>query len=370
LAMLASGRTSFYGGPVAARTQWNPLRNQEQAVLRDPKDISLAALKENKKNIVASNLGATLVDLGDGVVCLEVHTKMNTVDDDVTKMLVDAVALAEKNFEALVIGNEGAHFGAGANLMLIYMGAQGGQWDMIDGAIRAFQNALQGLRYARVPVVAAPFQYTFGGCAEIAMAADACQAHAETYMGLVEVGAGLVPGGGGCLRMAERWSDGLDGVDVDPMPFVAQGSLNIAMAKVATGAEEAMRLRYLKRSDGISLNRSRLLYEAKQRALGMAKAGYRAPRPRLLKAAGLDAAKTMAMRAWALVEGKHASEHDALIAKKVMHILCGGNVAAGAEVNEQHFLDLEREAFLSLCGEEKSQARMASLLMSGKPLRN
>jgi 3-hydroxyacyl-CoA dehydrogenase len=219
--------------------------------------------------------------------------------------------------------------------------------------------------------VAAPFQYTFGGCAEIAMAADACQAHAETYMGLVEVGVGLLPGGGGCLRMVERWTEHMQDVDgADLLPFLGQASLNIAMAKVATGGMEAQRLRYLLPTDGISLNKSHLLYEAKQRALGMARAGYRPPRPRVIKAGGVDAAKTIEMRIWGLVEGGFASEHDALIASKVVHVLTGGNVATGTELTEQHYLDLEREAFLSLCGEEKSQARMQSMLMTNKPLRN
>jgi len=316
-------------------------------------------------------MGASLVDIKDGVACLEFHTKMNTIDDDVMTMIAKAVDEAEKNFEALVIGNDGQHFGAGANLMLIYMGAQQQQWDMIAGAIEKLQNALQKLKYARVPVVAAPFQYTFGGCAEVAMAADACEAHAETYMGLVEVGAGLVPGGGGCLRMAQRWTDPVwDVKEVDVLPLIGQASLNIAMAKVATGAEEAQRYRYLQPTDGITLNRDRLLYHAKHRALGLARAGYRPPRPPTIRAAGLDAAETIAMRVWSMQEGGYATEHDALIARKLARILCGGDVLPGTEVSEQHFLDLEREAFLSLCGEEKTQARMQSLLMTNKPLRN
>lgn len=369
--MVKSGRKSFYEGSPADQTQWEVKAKKSQAIKKDPRNLSLAALKANKKNIVEENLGASLVDLGDGVLCLEAHTKLNTIDDDVTKMLWRAVQVAEEKFEALVIGNDGEHFGAGANLMLIYMGAQQQEWKMIGDAISQLQGALQGLRYAKVPVVAAPFQYTFGGCAEIAMAADACQAHAETYIGLVEVGAGLIPAGGGCLRMVERWTGDAQQVDgVDLLQFVGQGSLNIAMAKVATGAEEGKRLRYLAPTDGISLNRSHLLYEAKQRALGMARSGYRPPLPRVIKAAGLDAEKTISMRIWGMVEGGFASAHDAVIAKKVLHILCGGNVAPGTELSEQHYLDLEREAFLSLLGEEKTLARIQSLLMNNKPLRN
>lgn len=371
MAMLESGRESFYAGPLADRDFYDFGAKTAKKVPVDPKIISLAALKEDPKNIVDKNLGAHIIDIGDGVLCLEVHTKLNTIDDDVIKSLARVVELAEKDFDAIVIGNQGQHFGAGANLMLIYMGAMQQQWDMIEGATKTLQDALQGLRYAKVPVVAAPFQYTFGGCAEIAMAADACQAQAETYMGLVEVGVGLVPGGGGCLRMVERWTEGMQNVSgADMLPFIGQGSLNIAMAKVATGAHEAKRLRYLLPTDGISLHKEHHLYEAKQLALGMARAGYRRSQPRIIKAAGLDAAKTIKMQVWGMVEGGYASEHDALIADKVLHIVTGGNVAPGTELSEQHYLDLEREAFLSLCGTEKSQARMQSMLMSNKPLRN
>jgi 3-hydroxyacyl-CoA dehydrogenase len=371
LDMLASGRTSFYGPRRSEPEIYDLARRRVVKLARDPRAIDLAALKEDKARVIRENLGASLVDLGDGVLCFETHTKLNTIDDDVTRMLAEAVAVAEKDFEALVIGNQGQHFGAGANLMLIYMGAMQGEWGMIGGAVKALQDALQGLRYAKVPVIAAPFQYTFGGCAELAMAADACQAQAETYMGLVEVGVGLIPAGAGCLRMVERWTEGAQDVEgADLLPFIAGASLNIAMAKVATGAEEAKRLRYLRPSDGVSLHRSHHLFHAKERALGMARAGYQPPRPRVIKAAGVDAAKTISQRVWGMVEGGFATAHDALIARKVAHVVCGGNVAAGTELTEQHFLDLEREAFLSLCGEEKSQARMQSMLMSNKPLRN
>lgn len=370
-AMLESGRERFYEGPIVERTFFDLVGKKTASVPRDERHLTFLGLKEDGSRIVKKNLGATLVDLGDGALALEVHTKMNTIDDDVIKMMVSAREEAEKNFEALVIANDGGNFGAGANLMLIMMGAQGGDWGMVENAIKTLQDALQGLRYAHVPVVAAPYGLTLGGCCEIAMAADACQAHAETYMGLVEVGAGLVPGGGGCLRMVERWTGPIDGTnDAVVLPFVAAPSLNIAMAKVATGAAEAKQLRYLSPTDGISLNRDLLLHQAKARALGMAKAGYRPPLPRTLRAAGLDAAKSIEMSIWGMVEGKFASDHDAVIARKVAYILCGGNAAAGAELTEQNYLDLEREAFLSLCGEEKTQARIQSLLMTGKPLRN
>ena len=370
-AMLSSGQTSFYGGSKSAPTYFDLSTSAAKPMPSDSKIISLAAIKENAGGVVKSNLGASLIDLGDGVLGLEVHTKMNTIDDDVTKMLKEAVVEAETNFDALVIGNQGDHFGVGANVLMVFMAAQQKQWDQIDQAIADLQNNLQGLRYAKVPVVAAPFQYAFGGCAEIAMAADVCQASAETYMGLVEVGVGLIPAGGGCLRMVERWTGPAQDVkEVDLLPLIGQASIQIATAKVATGAEEAKRLRYLMPTDGVSLNRDYLLHEAKERALGLAKAGYKPPRPRRIRAAGIDAYKTISVNVWSMTEGGFASEHDAKIAKHIARTLCGGDVAAGTVLTEQHYLDLEREAFLSLCGEQKTQDRIQHMLMNNKPLRN
>jgi 3-hydroxyacyl-CoA dehydrogenase len=369
--MLASGRASFYAGGPAAPSYFDTASRAAKPVPADPKQIRLDQLKSEPTRVVKKNHGASLVDLGDGVLCVEFHTKLNTLDNDVIAMLGEAAEVAEQGFQAVVIGNNGEHFCAGANLMLIAMAAQQKAWDQIEQVVTSLQKAMQRLRYAKVPVVAAPFQYTLGGGCEVAMAADACQAHAETYMGLVEVGVGLTPAGGGCLRMVERYTTELNGVSgVDLLPFIGQASLNIAMAKVATSAEEAKSLKYLRHTDGISLNSSRQLFEAKQRALGLAGAGYRPPLPPLLPAAGYDAEKTIGARIWGMVEGGFASVHDALIANKVAHILCGGPVAAGTLLPEQHFLDLEREAFLSLCGEQKSQERVQFMLMNNKPLRN
>jgi 3-hydroxyacyl-CoA dehydrogenase len=371
LQMIESGRTSFYDGPPSQRTYWDVATKSAKPLPKDPKHLELAAIKDDKKRIVKENMGAALVDLGDGCLCLEVHTKMNTIDGDVVEMLNEAVTEAEKNYEGLVIGNDGEHFGAGANLMLVFLGAQNKAWNDIEKAVRDLQNALQRVKYARVPVVAAPFGYTFGGGAETVMACAAAQAYAETYIGLVEVGVGLIPAGCGCTRMVERWTGNVTNVQgVDLLPLIAQGFLNIAMAKVATGAEEGRRLRFLSPWDGVSLNRTHLLYEAKQRALGLARAGYRPPLPRVFKAAGYDAARTIGLQLWGMVEAKYATEYDAVVGNKVANVVCGGQVAAGTLLPEQHYLDLEREAFLSLCGEEKTQARMQSMLTTNKPLRN
>lgn len=369
--MLESGRTSFYEGLGSEQTYYDGLNKKAQPVEQDPRQLSLTVLKSDKSRVVKENLGASLIDLGDGVLGLEVHTKMNTLDDDVVKMLEAGITEAEENYRALVIGNQGEHFGAGANIMMIVMAAQQKAWDQIEGVVRGLQGALQRAKYAKVPVVAAPFNLTLGGCCEVAMAVDARQAHAETYIGLVEVGVGLVPAGGGCLRMVERWTADVTSVKgADVLPFIGAASLNIATAKVATSAEEAKELRFLLPSDGISLNKDYLLHDAKALALGLAQSDYRPPLPPVLKAAGKDAASTIGMQIWGMKEGGYASEHDALIANKIAHILCGGNVAAGTEVSEQHYLDLECEAFLSLCGETKTQERIQHMLMKGKPLRN
>jgi len=367
---VAKAGGSFYSGGAKEPRYFDVNKRTTSPVQFGARELRIAALKESGK-VVQQNFGASLVDLGDGAVCVEVHTKMNTLDPDVIGMFEKAVEEAEKNFEALVIGNDGEHFGAGANLMLIMMAAQQKAWDQVEKIIRDLQRSLQRLRYARLPVVAAPFQYTLGGAAEVAMAADACQAHAETYMGLVEVGVGLVPAGGGCLRMVERFTADASKVKgVDLLPFIGEASMQIATARVATSAQEAKKLRYLRATDGISLNRAELLYAAKWRAIGLSRAGYRPPRPQSYAAAGYDAARTISARVWAMVEGGYATEHDALIANKLGHILCGGFVAAGTELTEQQYLDLEVEAFLSLCGEQKTLDRIGHMLMNNKALRN
>ncbi len=369
--MLASGQQTFYTQSDSGTSFYDPSEETSRELIVHPRSLTCQRARAQSGAVVRSNSGASLLDLGDGVLGLELHTKMNTIDADVIAMVDEAVSIAEGTFEAIVVGNDSEHFSAGANLAMIAGAAQAGRWDEIDSIIAGLQQALQRLRYCGVPVVSAPCQYTLGGGAELAMASDATQAHAETYMGLVEVGVGLVPAGCGCLRLVERFSAPISDIEgADLLPAIAQASLNIAMARVSSSAEEARQLRYLRPADGISPNRDFLLFEAKARALGMARAGYRPPQPLLLKAAGYDAAKTIGARIWGMVEGRWASPHDALIAGKVAHILCGGRVAAGSLHDEQHFLELEREAFLQLCGEKKTHERIAHMLKTGKVLRN
>ena len=337
----------------------------------DAKELSFALLKSDAKRLLQHNAGASLVDLGDGCVALEVHTKMNTITLQVMDAVERAVDVAEQHHQALVLANDGEHFGAGFNLMLLVEAMKKGAWGEIETMIARFQQVGQRLRYARIPCVSAPHQYTFGGALELAMACDATQAYVESYMGLVEAGVGLVPGGGGCLRLLERVTNDARQLDnVDLLPFVGAASLQIATAKVSTGAEDARRMFYLRPSDGVSLSRSHLTADAKGRALGLAMAGYRPPLPAQLKAAGTDARATLQQRIWSMVEGRYISQHDAHVGVKVAHILCGGDRAPMAALSENDVLDLEREAFLSLCGHEKTQARIESMMLHNKPLRN
>lgn len=368
--MLATGHERFYGGTVLQPSFYDTRHAAPTALVQHPRQLTVAKAKA-ARGVVKENAGASLVDMGDGVLGVELHTKMNTIDADVIALLHDAVDIGERDFRAIVVGNDAEHFSAGANLAMIVGAAMAKQWGQIDDIIAGLQKALQKLKYSRVPVVSAPASYTLGGGAELAMASTATQAHAETYMGLVEVGVGLLPAGCGCLRLLERFTAPVaDITSVDLLPLVAEASLNIATAKTSTSAAEARSLRFLRPSDGISLNRAFLLYEAKQRAIGLAESGYRSPVPGSLRAAGYDAAQTIGIRIWSMVQGKFASEHDALIGKKIAHVLCGGMVAEGTMVSEQHILDLEREAFLALCGEKKTHERVEHMLKTGKPLRN
>ncbi len=298
-------------------------------------------------------------------------SKANSVDPEVIAMLGEATARAERDFRALVIVNQGDHFSVGANLFGVVVAAQQQQWDELERMINGFQQACQRLKYSTIPVVAAPFGMTVGGGLEVCLGADAVQAHAETYAGLVEVGVGLIPGGGGCMNLVWRALESLpEGADVLVDPLVAQVFKNIAMANVATSAQMAQRYGYFRNTDGISFDRARLLYEAKQRAIGLAEAGYHPPAPRAHKLLGESGIATISMLVDTLVQGGFATEYDGFIARKLAYVLCGGPSGAASPVTEQRMLDLEREVFLSLCGEAKSLERMQHMLMTNKALRN
>lgn len=363
--MKASGATSFYKDG----TEYSLLKGEYVKQAEDPRYVTLPKLRKGAP--VLKNDGAEACDLGDGVLGLTFKTKANSIDPDVISMLGQAAEKAETDFRALVIANQGEFFCVGANLMLVVMSAAQKQWDQISAMVKNYQYATQRLKYARVPVVSAPYGMTLGGGLELCMGSDAVQAAAETYSGLVEVGVGLIPGGAGTMNMLWRALESIpEGTAVDTYAFVTQTFKNIALAKVATSAEEAKGLGYFRKSDGVSFDRARQLSEAKARAIGMAEAGYHPPTPRAYRLPGESGIATLGMMVDTLVAGGYASEHDAKIARKLAVVLCGGVGGATREVTEDEILELEREAFVSLCGEPKSAERMQYMLMNNKPLRN
>jgi 3-hydroxyacyl-CoA dehydrogenase len=336
--------------------------------IRPPEQILRTAKTRNA--VVRRNSGASLVDLGDGVACVEFHSKMNAIGGDTIQMIQNAVRDASANFSAIVVGNDAANFSAGANLMLLLLEAQEGNWDEVDMMVRAFQGATMALRYADVPVVVAPAGLALGGGCEIALHATRVQAHAETYIGLVETSVGLIPAGGGTKEMLARAVEALP-AGADLLPPTQRVFETIAFAKVSTSAADAVRIGYLTRADGITMNRDRLLADAKRQAAQLASAGYRPLQPRSAIRVGgesvLAAIKLGVHFAW---RAGRISDHDALIGRMLAWIVAGGTMKSAGTITEQQLLDLEREAFLSLCGERKTLERIGHTLKTGKPLRN
>jgi 3-hydroxyacyl-CoA dehydrogenase len=378
--LLQAGHTSWYRYDDTGRLYFDVKSGTYRPVEQLRGYTSLQILK-NSGAVVKKNTGAALIDLGDGVAAIEFHTKLNAIGTDILSLVTqvlgpgsDAIA----NFEAFVIANEGGNFSAGANLMQLLLAIQEQEWDEIDSIIRMFQNMTQAIKHCPRPVVVAPFNLCLGGGAEVAMHGAARQAHAELYMGLVETGVGLIPAGGGCkeslIRVldaatAAAESQGIKAVEV--MDRLRRTFENIAMAKVSSSAREARTLGFLEPGDGITMNRDRLLGDAKARAREMADAGYRAPAMRTdIPAPGEDALAALKMGVRLMREGEYISDHDVKVANALACILCGGKITAGTLVTEQYLLDLERQAFLSLCGEKKTAERIAHTLKTGKPLRN
>jgi 3-hydroxyacyl-CoA dehydrogenase len=310
-----------------------------------------------------------LFDMGDGVLQVEFHSKMNAIGGDTIQMLQAGVKEASQNFAALVVANDAPNFSAGANLMLLLLEAQEGNWDEVDLMVRGFQGATMALRYADVPVVVAPAGLALGGGCEVVLHGARVQAAAETYIGLVEMSVGLIPAGGGTKEMLARAMEELP-AGVDPLPHVQRVFETIGFAKVATSGADARRIGYLRDGDEITMNRDRLLADAKAHALQLAP-GYAPAQPRTairVGGEGLFAALKLGVHlAW---RAGRISDHDALIGRKLAWILAGGNLPHAGTVSEQQLLDLEREAFLSLCGERKTLDRIAHTLKTGKPLRN
>jgi 3-hydroxyacyl-CoA dehydrogenase len=347
-----------------------PARTREGLVPPAGPGLQLLRSARDRQAIVKSNPGASLVDLGDGVLAVEFHSKMNAIGADTVQMLQAGVREAAKNFAALVVGNEGAHFSAGANLMLVLIEAQDENWDELDLMVRAFQGAVMGLRYADVPVIVAPAGLALGGGCEIVLHGDRVQAAAETYIGLVEVGVGLIPAGGGTKEMTARAAESV-ALGADLLPPIQKAFETIGFAKTSTSGPDAMRLGYVRPADAITMNRDRLMADAKAHALQRVADGYQRPVPRAAIPVGGDAVlaplKLGIHLAW---RAGRISDHDALIGRKLGTIMAGGAIPHPTTVSEQYLLDLEREAFLSLLGERKTLERVQHTLKTGKPLRN
>ncbi len=330
-------------------------------------------LKERKAQggVVASNPGATLIDLGDGVGCVEFHTKMNAIGEDVVRMLQRALRELENRFDALVVANQGPDFSAGANLVFLLMEAQEGNWEELELAVRTFQQLNQSIKYSPKPVVVAPHGRTLGGGCELVLHAARVQAAMETYVGLVETAVGLIPGGGGvkemAVRSAQRFPDNVEG---DLFPLLRFAFENMATARVSTSAEEARKLGFLRDGDGISWNPEGLVADAKQVALALVQVGYRPPLQRPVRVGGERVRAALYAGLHNLRVGGHITEYDEHIGRKLAYVLTGGDVPEGSRVDEQHLLDLEREAFLSLLGERRTQDRIRHMLERGRPLRN
>lgn len=364
--MRESGATGFYKG----NEIFDLSTGMYVAAAVDEREASLQIMRRGEAAVLA-NKGAEAWDLGDGVLGVTFKTKMNSIDADVIGLLNEAVDKAESDFSSILITNKGDNFCVGANLFLVAGAAAQKQWDDLLTMVKGMQSTMQRLKYCTVPVVAAPHGMTLGGGLEVCMAADAVQAAAETYAGLVEVGVGLLPGGAGNMNMLWRALEGIpQGADVDTSAIVAQVFKNIAMAAVATSGNEAKEFGYFRHTDGVSFDRARQLWEAKQRCIGMANSGYHPAIPRAYRLPGDSGIATIGMLISSMVAGGYASEHDALISGKVAEVLCGGKGGASRKVTEQEMLDLEAEAFVSLCGEPKTMARIQHMLMKNKPLRN
>src|SRR3989440_35502 len=371
-AMLDAGVKSFYRQK-DGRQFFYDFASEEYRPLADPPGTIVLKSLKDRTAVIKKNSGASLMDLGDGVACLEFHSKMNSIGGDTLEMLRFAIGETEKNFLGLVVGNQGVNFSVGANLLLMLMEAQDENWEELDMIGRFFQQSVMSLRYSAKPVVVAPFQMVFGGGCEMVLHADRVRAAAETYIGLVEVGVGIIPAGCGTKEMLVRAMDSIpaDMKDADPFPFVKRAFETIALAKVATSAEEARDIGFLRDEDSISMNSDRLIADAKKQVLALAATGYVQPQQRTdILALGAPALATLKLGVHLMKRAGYISDHDALIGEKLARILTGGDLNHATRVSEQYLLDLEREAFLSLIGTRKTQDRIAHMLKTAKPLRN
>ncbi len=369
--MLASGAETFYKNENGNRSFYDLVGGEYKPMPDRPGVLMLKSVKE-RTGVIKTNPGATLIDIGDGVACLEFHSKMNSIGGDTVSMMNFALDEVERNFKGLVVGNQGGNFSAGANIMMLLLAAQEEEWDDIHIMVRALQKTIMRLRYSPKPVVTAPYGLTLGGGCEIAMHGDKVRAAGETYMGQVEVGVGLIPAGCGTKEMTMRAMDAAaKAPDADPLAFLKKTFELLGMGKVATSAQEARAWGFLRDSDAISMNGDRLIADAKQEVLNMDAAGYVQPVERTdILALGESAQAAMKLALHMMKRGGFISDHDELIGKKLAHVMSGGDLNHQTPVSEAYLIDLEREAFVSLCGERKTQDRIAAMLKTGKPLRN
>jgi 3-hydroxyacyl-CoA dehydrogenase len=384
--LLAAGQKSWYADDAktaSGRKYWE-LESGDWKPVEVPAGVWSVTVAKKSNGVVKKNSGASLVDLGDGVACIEFHSKMNSLGADIIGLIAQSLKPGGPgdNFDAFVITNDATNFSVGANLMLLLMSVQEEEWDDVDMVIRQFQGMTQAIKFSPKPVVAAPFGLCLGGGTEISLHAVARQPHAELYTGLVEVGVGLLPGGGGCKEMLLRAVDGAAAAhgkssgealagSVEMLEAMKRAFETIATAKVATSAHEARGLGFLSDSDRITMNRERVLSDAKTRALELVRAGYEPPVPRTdIPAPGENLLAALKMGVHMMRQGDFITEYEVKLGTKIAEVLCGGNVTPGTPVSEQYILDLEREGFKSLCGEKKTQERIQYTLKTGKTLRN
>jgi 3-hydroxyacyl-CoA dehydrogenase len=385
--LLAAGKKSWYADDPKSSSgrAYFDLASDSLQPVQVPAGVWSVAVAKKSNGVVKKNSGASLVDLGDGVACIEFHSKMNSLGADIISLILQTLKPGGPgdNFDAFVITNDATNFSVGANLMLLLMSVQEEEWDDVDLAIRQFQNMTQAIKFSPKPVVSAPFGLCLGGGTEISLHAAARQPHAELYTGLVEVGVGLLPGGGGCKEMLLRAIDAATAArggkvsgealagSIELLEAMKRAFETIATAKVATSAHEARALGFLSDSDRISMNRERVLSDAKSRALELVRSGYEPPIPRTdIPAPGENLFATLKMGVHMMRQADYVTEYEVKLGSKIAEVLCGGNVTPGTPVSEQYILDLEREGFKSLCGEKKTQERIQHTLKTGKTLRN
>lgn len=369
--MLAAGKETFYTYANGRQMVYDPARKEYVEVARSPKAVSIKDIRRTRKEL-AGNEMASLWDIGDGVMLLEWHTRVNALDGPMFDIMQEAIERLHGNASGLVIANDGKNFAVGANIFAMLLAVQSQMWSELEMMIKFGQDAFMGFRTAPKPVVAAPHQMALGGGCEICLAADRIVADAETYIGLVEVGIGVIPGWGGCKEMVRRHvSPHMNATNVNPTPYLRKVFETVGFAKVSTSGEEARELGFLAPTDRVVLNSDHRIAEAKQAVLAMNDAGYRAPNVKgNVYAAGRDVVAAVNVEVYGMIQAGYISEYDGVVARKLGYVLAGGDLSQGQWMDEQYFLDLEREAFLSLVGEKKTQDRIQYMLENNKPLRN